>query len=141
MLNHREVLEALLAGKVLRDVADKDIIVFMGADGKLYGAEGKLYGGIKEEIVPIEELYLNGWELAPETIKIKGIEVPKPETNKPKQGARVYIPSLQDTTYFHHIYWDNSAFHYDLLTKGLIHLSKENAIAHAKALLSFTEHK
>ena len=28
MLNHKEVLEALLAGKVLSDVADKDIIVF-----------------------------------------------------------------------------------------------------------------
>ena len=128
MLNHREVLEALLAGKVLRDVVDKDIIVFKGTNGRLYDDEGE----------PLEELYLNGWELAPETIEINGIEVPKPETTAPPYGTTAYMPLLHGTTEVHIIDWNNSKLHHEALTKGLIHLSKDNAIAHAKALLSFT---
>lgn len=128
MLNHKEVLEALLAGKVLRDIVDKDIIIFMGADGKLYSEIGK----------PLSALYLPLWELAPETIEINGIEVPKPETTAPPYGTTAYIPLLYGSTEVHIIDWNNSRLHHEALTKGLIHLSKENAIAHAKALLSFT---
>lgn len=129
MLNHNEVLEALLAGKVLRDVVGKDIIVFKGTNDILYNEDGK----------PLEELYLNGWELAPETIEINGIEVPKPETTAPSCGTRFYIPVLHDVTELYaKLFWNNSKLLHEFLAKGLIHLSKDNAIAHAKALLSFT---
>ena len=128
MLDHREVLEALLAGKVLRDVVGKDIIVFKGAKDILYNEDGK----------PLEELYLNEWELAPETIEINGIEIPKAETKAPSCGTRFYIPVLHDVTEFYALDWNNSKLHHEFLAKGLIHLSKDNAIAHARALLSFT---
>jgi hypothetical protein len=128
MLNHREVLEALLAGKVLRDVVDIDIIVFKGTDGKLYN----------EEEAPITELYLEGWELSPEVIEINGIEVPKGETVVPASGSRLFLPVIHDPTYFQCIDWNGSSLHHDFLSKGLLHLTKEDAIAHAKALLSFT---
>ena len=128
MLDHIEILEALLAGKVLRDVVDKDIIVFKGTNGTLYNEEG----------APLEELYLNGWELAPETIEINGIEVPKPETTAPPSGTIAYIPAIYGISEFHTVEWNNSYLLQEALAKGLIHLSKDNAIAHTRALLSFT---
>lgn len=128
MLNHREVLEALLAGKVLRDVVDIDIIVFKGTDGKLYN----------EEEAPITELYLEGWELSPEVIEINGIEVPKGETVVPAGGTTLFTPAIHDHIYYYKIVWNDSQLHHDLLSKGLLHLTKEAALTHAKALLSFT---
>lgn len=103
MLNHREVLEALLAGKVLRDVVDIDIIVFKGTDGKLYN----------EEEAPITELYLEGWELSPEVIEINGIEVLKGETVVPDRGTCLFLPVIHDPTYYHRIDWNGSCLHHD----------------------------
>lgn len=77
----------------------------------------------------------------PDVIKINGFEVPAPLKVAPKIGtAYSYAnPSLED---FHITYtWDNDDFDKRLLQKGLIHLTKEAAIAHAKALLSFTQIK
>ena len=128
MLNHKEVLEALLAGKVLRDVVDKDIIVFKGTNGRLYDDEGE----------PLEELYLNGWELIPETININGIEVPMPERKELICNTLYYIPNPDHLDLYAFCFWCNNMSDKLRLERGLIHLTKENAIAHAKAIISLT---
>ena len=128
MLNHREVLEALLAGKVLRDIVDENMLVYLGTDGRLYNQKSTV----------VDRLSLRDWELSPETIEINGIEVPKGETIVPARGSRLFLPVIHDPTYFQCIDWNGSSLHHDILSKGLLHLTKEYAIAHAKALLSFT---
>lgn len=128
MLNHKEVLEALLAGKVLRDIVDKDIIIFMGADGKLYSEIGK----------PLSALYLPLWELAPETIEINGIDITKPESKELSYNTIYYMPKPDYADLYHSSCWANHKIDKLRLERGLIHLTKENAIAHAKAIISFT---
>lgn len=77
----------------------------------------------------------------PDVIKINGFEVPVPLKVAPGLGTLYSYahPSGEDL----HITntWDNDNFDKRLLQKGLIHLTKEAAVAHAKALLSFTEIK
>ena len=128
MLNHREVLEALLAGKAVRDIVDEDMLVYLGTDGRLYDQKNTVIGS----------LYLGDWKLSPETIEINGIKVPKGETVVPDRGDTLVTPVIHDHIYYYKIDWNDSQLHHDLLSKGLLHLTKEDAIAHAKALLSFT---
>jgi hypothetical protein len=128
MLNHREVLEALLAGKVLRDKFNKGMVVYLGTDDTVYDERGN----------GVVTVFLCDWELSPEVIEINGIEVPKGETVVPARGSRLFLPVIHDPTYFQCIDWNGSSLHRDFLSKGLLHVTKEGAIAHAKALLSFT---
>lgn len=74
----------------------------------------------------------------PRTININGYEVPEPLRKEPSIGTTVYYPDLTIgglviTTE----YWD-TGLKIRLLNKGLLHLTKEAAEMHAKALLSFT---
>lgn len=128
MLNHKEVLEALLAGKVLRDIHDNDVLVFMGTDSVLYDEEGTKY----------DNLPLHDWELIPETININGIDVPKPESKELICNTLYYIPKPEYKALYTSSCWNNHRIDKLRLERGLIHLTKENAIAHAKAIISLT---
>jgi hypothetical protein len=128
MLNHREVLEALLAGKVVRDELDNSILLYLGTDGRLRNETDTI----------MDRVFVEGWQLSLETIEINGIKAPKGETVVPARGTRLFLPVLHYDDYYSQLSWNGSQAHHDFLSKGLLHLSKEDAIAHAKALLSFT---
>jgi len=77
----------------------------------------------------------------PKTININGHEVPEPMREKPEIESRYWFvdPVLDDFT--HDYYWADDETDNLLLSRGLCHTTKEAAIAHAKALFSFTEMK
>jgi hypothetical protein len=91
-----------------------------------------------------------GWSpacfrVAPKTININGHEVPEPVREPLCSGDKYY---LVDVTYELDFCdeltpweWDGDEADKRWLSCGLIHLTKEAAEAHAKALLSFTKIK
>lgn len=75
----------------------------------------------------------------PRTISINGIDVPEPVREPLENGQRCFIPEIGGMLLYSLTEWDGGGIDYRLLERGMIHLTKEAAIAHAKALLSFTE--
>ena len=76
-----------------------------------------------------------------ETIDINGHKVPKPlRIDEIKDGIIYYVPSFSYITNYIELSDKGSDIRY-FAKKGLLHKTKEAAIAHAKALLSFTEQK
>lgn len=73
------------------------------------------------------------------TVLINGIEVPHPVTETLKENTYYAYVSLGSNTMCLNNVWANSEVDCRLLLRGLIHTSDENAIAHAKALLSYSE--
>lgn len=69
-------------------------------------------------------------------IYIGGHWVPVPELDAPEKGKLYYVPSFIAAPLCYH--WANDKFDLQLLAKGLVHLTEENAEAHAKALVAFT---
>lgn len=86
------------------------------------------------------------WETFQETastspyVNINGFKVPIPETKEPEKDSYFWLPSLAAvSTSSNRVRWEGEAWDRDILARGLVHLSKEAAEIHAKALLSFTE--
>lgn len=74
----------------------------------------------------------------PRTININGYEVPEPLRTAPCVGTTVYYPCLSKFSRVNcNKFWDTSVSDM-LLESGLLHLTREAAEIHAKALLSFT---
>ena len=71
-------------------------------------------------------------------IDINGYEVPEPVRDKLTPGTIYYILDLGYDRLFIECEWLDYAIDNKRLNKGLIHLTKEAAINHAEALLSFT---
>ena len=78
------------------------------------------------------------FRVKPEIILINGIEVPAPEQQALDTGTIYYMPTLLNSTLFGCCSWDNDGEDKRTLSRGLVHLTKEAAEQHAKALLSFT---
>jgi hypothetical protein len=79
--------------------------------------------------------------LKPHKININGHEVPEPMRVAPAVEASYYTPDVHAEAYpFHHI-WGEDIVDKEWLAGGLCHATKEGAVAHAKALLSFTKAK
>jgi hypothetical protein len=93
-----------------------------------------------------EVSFLNDCEFRrkPRTININGIEVPEPEREALEDGDEYWSPCIiyagGDSLLVKHI-WDSDSVDLAALSRGLIHLTREAAEIHAKALLSFTEEK
>ena len=75
------------------------------------------------------------FRLAQEMITVGGISFPAPEGEPLEPGTRYWITRLG---YMHYIpnaiTWAGDSYDRTCLKRGLIHLSKENAVAHAEAL-------
>jgi hypothetical protein len=128
MLNHKEVLEALLAGETLVDLQDKNISLRL--DGNII---------IDEVLRKKSNIILGSWEIKPKTININGFEVPEPVRKPLDNGESYYLAGITKIDSDCVATWHNNLCDYNWLQKGLIHLTKEAAILHTKALLSFTE--
>ena len=74
-----------------------------------------------------------------ETILVNGVEVVRGETKSPELGTKYYTPSVTSLNFYKYYIWDNSCFDNRVLGHGLVHLTKENAIAHAKAMLGIKD--
>ena len=83
------------------------------------------------------------WEyrLKPKTININGFEVPEPTKEALNVGDKYFMADPVIPTYHREYAWWGASADRTFLRRGIIHLTKEAAIQHAKALLSFTEVK
>jgi hypothetical protein len=131
MLNHREVLEALLAGETLVDVNDKDITLRFDEDtivttDSLYRFSGS-----------VEDICLSDWEIKPRTININGYEVPEPIRVSPEVGKVYYVVCLPDISVENYTFY-NGHPETKWFSQGLLHKTREAAELHLEALLSFT---
>lgn len=76
----------------------------------------------------------------PRFIKINGFNVPEPLREPPEYGTVYWAPCLDGEELFcGSVNWRGSEDHVRDLKRGLVHLTQEAAITHAKALLSFTQ--
>ena len=77
--------------------------------------------------------HLRKWEFS-EIKKITGMD--DAELDAPEKGKLYYVPNFIAAPLCYH--WANDKFDLQLLAKGLVHLTEENAEAHAKALVALT---
>jgi len=75
----------------------------------------------------------------PRTININGFEIPEPVRWRLCDGDQYFIPDPTCRNLFHYIFWDGCMTDIHRLKCGLIHLTRDAATKHAKALLSFTQ--
>jgi len=75
----------------------------------------------------------------PKTININGHEVPEPMREKPEIGTKYWYVDIDEL--YQWTTWQDDEYDNLLLSRGLCHATEEAAIAHAKALFSFTEIK
>lgn len=80
----------------------------------------------------------NLFRLAQEMITIGDVSFPKPEIQTPEIGTKYYTPILCTIQPFDYHTWEDTQIDYKYFKMNLIHLSKENAIAHAKALIKLS---
>lgn len=72
------------------------------------------------------------------TININGHEVTEPVRKPPVSGTKYFVPTIGGRYFATEFYWGDDGVDNRCLERGLVHLTEEAAIAHAKALLSFT---
>ena len=75
----------------------------------------------------------------PRTININGQEVPAPYRGEMKDGQIYYMPRIGYDIIYDAKSWGTYLYDAEAMHMGLVHLNKEAAIAHALALMSFTD--
>lgn len=92
--------------------------------------------------VTFKDILCNEIELSlvPEMITIGDVSFPKPESEPLEKGTEYWVmnPVCESDTASDSCCWDDDDFDELYLHRGLIHLSQENAIAHAKALIKLS---
>ena len=79
------------------------------------------------------------WAKPVTTIKINGHDVPAPERVAPPVKTMYWVPNMESHVSCISYWWDSDHIDARYFSRGLVHLTEEAAVAHAKALLSFTE--
>jgi hypothetical protein len=128
MKNHREILEALLAGYTIQQQGENVVEVEWVLD--------KSTGNIvrNHALATTIPHFYDIMRIKHKTININGFEVPEPVKQALEEGTRYYVASLR-TIYDYA--WKNDHADNELLRSRLIHLTKEAAKLHKEALLSF----
>lgn len=80
------------------------------------------------------------FRLAQEMITIGDVSFPKPESEPLKNGTEYWVaePSYKHYTSHDANNWADDDLDKNYLRRSLVHLSRENAIAHAKALIKLS---
>lgn len=66
---------------------------------------------------------------------------PKSIKKAPNVGKIVFFAEPLEEGFYSSSEWENESLFFMYLNRGFVHLSKENAIAHAKALIKFSKKK
>ena len=120
--------------QVLRWIADGEAVEVCGSlpnDFQVFPAE-EILRGIANGVQPAT------YRLKPRTISINGHEVPEPMRVAPQIGSRFFLALTAQCILAGEHTWQGSHASIEWLAKGLCHVTREAAEAHAKALLSFT---
>ena len=73
------------------------------------------------------------------TININGFEVPEPLRDAPNDGEICYIVNLTEDKVYATVWYSAQSFFKQWIKSGIVHMTKEAAEIHLKALLSFTQ--
>ncbi|MDC9591783.1 hypothetical protein PSI23_21510, partial [Xenorhabdus sp. XENO-10] len=82
------------------------------------------------------------YRIKPRTIRIGDMDIPEAVKNPDKLNneLRYYVPSITSGNQDYYAYfWKNDAIDNERLNSGIIHLDKESALLHAKALIALTQ--
>lgn len=79
------------------------------------------------------------YRIKPRTININGFEVPEPALEPLEDGKKFFKIDLEHDELCDEYMWQSDHFDSHWLSLGIIHLTREAAQLHAKALLSFTK--
>lgn len=79
------------------------------------------------------------YQSKPVFININGFEVPEPIRKPLELGQHYYIVTIDNISLCSDLQWENDEYDMVYLNLGICHLTKEAAVLHAKALLSFTQ--
>lgn len=111
---------------VIAAAADGKVVQYLAADGNWYDGSGAFISPNKYRVKPEE----------PKTIKVNGFDVPEPMREAPAVTTRYYMAYPAGTAYYEGDRWDGTDYDLLWLSRGLLHSTKEAAVAHAKAILS-----
>jgi hypothetical protein len=128
-MNHREILQALLDGETIVDTSNLSVTL---VNTKLVYNKG-----LSTERIVCNLSFVHLFQIKPKTININGFEVPCPIRKLNDKQVYYWINvalGIVNTTYFASYDEDNAR-----LVNGVVHLTKEAAELHLKALLSFTK--
>ena len=77
------------------------------------------------------------WRIRPRTIRIGEIDVQEPvrSVTSMTYGGKYWTFSILEDDFVTDFIWENDKSDLSMLKAGLVHLTKEAAIAHAKALI------
>ncbi|WII94684.1 hypothetical protein LU276_06550 [Moraxella haemolytica] len=78
------------------------------------------------------------FRLAKEMITINGVSFPKPDSEPLEIGQEYFVCDIVSKGFYDIFEWENRKLDQDFLKYGMIHLTKEDAIAHAKALIKLS---
>lgn len=79
------------------------------------------------------------YRIKPRTININGFEVPEPALDPLERGKKFFKIDLERDELCDEYIWHGDHFDNHWLSLGVVHLTREAAQLHAKALLSFTK--
>ena len=84
----------------------------------------------------VTALLAKGYSIrAPELIQIGGIHVPKPLMTPPPIGTPCWRVVIDDMPMTDGSKWAGDRYDELVLKRGILHVTEENAVAHAKALI------
>lgn len=116
---------AMLA-PVIAAAAEGKVVQYLAADGNWYAGSGAFVSPNKYRVKPE----------APKTIKVNGFDVPEPMRAVPACGIAYYLACPIDSEYYNYGRWSSGDLQERYwLSRGMLHSTKEAAIAHAKAML------
>lgn len=103
-----------------------------------WSTQGRFYGGL----VGDSSLDIIGMWTEPRITRIiNGFEVPAPETEEPRVDSVYFSTTLLSGELYGDYAWANDNFDLTLLKRGLVFLTKEDAIANAKAMLGINPYE
>ncbi|AKG19276.1 hypothetical protein AAX09_07710 [Moraxella bovoculi] len=127
LLTAPEVVQALLAGKDVECTRAMD-------------SQSNDWYSLNQYETSISML-TNGlfiFRLAQEKVTIGDVSFPKPVSEPLKKGTKYWFAGLGSERCAFSYDWDDDETDKRILRRGLLHLSEENAVAHAKALIKLS---
>jgi hypothetical protein len=118
--------------KILRAIADGKVVQWVDLSGEWHNSNVEtILRHISAGNYPPSR-----YRVKPATITINGVEVPEPVREALEHGQEYWVVNPLNGGGFNGGVWDeNNIFCVNWLKRGLIHLTKESAEQHARALI------
>ena len=70
-----------------------------------------------------------------QTSTLNGFSYPSPFTELPLVGSTVWVTDISSSAFCFDIEWTGEEYDIDIFNRGIVHLTQENAVAHAQAII------